>query len=184
MWYYQFEDQAQGPVSEQDIRTLISHGTISDNTLLWKEGMPEWKPVRDVDEFRRHAFVSPPTSPPPLPAARRGTPAWPVNILLFGCALNVLELITDIVFADFYAGTHFGITTTREEVVVTSVIGLVFATMAMLVAIAMKVRNPSKGGFVFVAVLGGLTLIPGGALTGILLVILSVIGYRKTAATA
>ena len=184
MWYYQLEDQAQGPVSEQDIRNLIADGTISDSNLVWKEGMPEWKPVREADEFRRHAFASRPFSPPPLPATRQGTPAWPVNILLFGCALNVLELITDIVFADFYAGTHFGITTTREEVVVTSVIGLVFAAIALLVAIAMKLRKPSKGGFVFVAVLGGLTLIPGGALTGILLVILSVIGYRKTAATA
>jgi hypothetical protein len=47
-WYYAHGDQRQGPVSESDFDALIAAGTITESTLVWKEGMPNWAPLREV----------------------------------------------------------------------------------------------------------------------------------------
>lgn len=44
-WFYAQNGQQQGPVSEFELSRLLSSGTISSETLIWKEGMPEWVPI-------------------------------------------------------------------------------------------------------------------------------------------
>jgi len=47
-WHYLNEKEQQvGPVTEADFNFLIQSGKISANTLVWREGMPEW--VRQGD---------------------------------------------------------------------------------------------------------------------------------------
>jgi uncharacterized membrane protein len=48
-WYYQHNDAAQGPVSEETFRALITNGTIRPDTLVWHEGMAEWQPLSVAD---------------------------------------------------------------------------------------------------------------------------------------
>lgn len=44
----------------------------------------------------------------------------------------------------------------------------------------MKTKQMSKGGFVLTLILGVATVLPGGAMAGILVIVMSIIGYRKT----
>ena len=48
-WYYQCNDAAQGPVSEETFRSLVARGVIRPDTLVWHEGMAEWQPLSVAD---------------------------------------------------------------------------------------------------------------------------------------
>ena len=48
-WYYEFGGQKQGPISKEEIDRLVVMGTISLNTLVWKEGMETWAALKDVE---------------------------------------------------------------------------------------------------------------------------------------
>lgn len=43
-WYYAEGENRIGPVSDERFRGLINGGTITDETLVWHEGMDEWVP--------------------------------------------------------------------------------------------------------------------------------------------
>jgi uncharacterized RDD family membrane protein YckC len=47
-WYYAINSQRQGPVAYSEIERLVSTGVITDQTLVWKEGMADWKPYSAV----------------------------------------------------------------------------------------------------------------------------------------
>lgn len=47
-WYYAISGQRQGPVSEDEFFRLIHAGTIHDQTLVWRQGMPDWKPYGEI----------------------------------------------------------------------------------------------------------------------------------------
>jgi len=47
-WYYSSGNEKVGPVELTEIASLISSGTITNDTLLWKDGMPDWKPYREL----------------------------------------------------------------------------------------------------------------------------------------
>jgi hypothetical protein len=45
MWYYYTNNQQFGPVSEEEITSLIQNGTIGHDTFLWTEGLNDWLQV-------------------------------------------------------------------------------------------------------------------------------------------
>ncbi|MEO0793532.1 MAG: DUF975 family protein [Verrucomicrobiota bacterium] len=47
-WYYSANNQQQGPVSEEQLKQLASTGVINDQSLVWREGMPDWQPFSTV----------------------------------------------------------------------------------------------------------------------------------------
>jgi uncharacterized RDD family membrane protein YckC len=47
-WYYLAGDKQVGPLPETEMRRLAETGSISDETLVWREGMQEWQPYRTV----------------------------------------------------------------------------------------------------------------------------------------
>lgn len=60
-WYYANSGDRQGPVSDDEFAQLIATGRVRDETLVWKQGMPDW---------RRFSEVAPALGiPPPLPVA-------------------------------------------------------------------------------------------------------------------
>jgi hypothetical protein len=58
-WYYESGGQQQGPVTDADLDRLLAEGKITLDTLVWKDGMAGWTPLRSA-----RAAV-----PPPVPAA-------------------------------------------------------------------------------------------------------------------
>jgi uncharacterized RDD family membrane protein YckC len=49
-WYYSFRGKQKGPVSARDLLVLESAGLISATTIIWAEGMPDWRPLDAVRE--------------------------------------------------------------------------------------------------------------------------------------
>jgi hypothetical protein len=48
-WFYATKDKTQaGPVDEATLADLLRAGTITQDTLIWKEGMDNWKPYSAV----------------------------------------------------------------------------------------------------------------------------------------
>ena len=63
-WHYVQNGQPKGPVDDSTLQTFLGNGTLPVNTLVWREGMPQWLPAREVAEL---AGSFPPGAPPPIP---------------------------------------------------------------------------------------------------------------------
>ena len=60
-WYYANSGERQGPVSDEEFAQLVANGRVRDDTLVWKQGMSDW---------RRYSEVAPALGiPPALPGA-------------------------------------------------------------------------------------------------------------------
>ncbi|MBL8754855.1 MAG: DUF4339 domain-containing protein [Planctomycetes bacterium] len=51
-WYYARGTERLGPVSAETIRHLLQANAVHRSTLVWTEGMPDWKALDQVDAFR------------------------------------------------------------------------------------------------------------------------------------
>lgn len=58
-WYYAFNNEQKGPVSESELKTQLATHKLPADTLVWKEGMENWTPAAQVP-----AFASEPPVPP------------------------------------------------------------------------------------------------------------------------
>lgn len=47
-WYYAVGDQRHGPVEQAEFDRLVSAGTITADTLVWRQGMAAWQPRSTV----------------------------------------------------------------------------------------------------------------------------------------
>jgi len=47
-WYYAINGQRQGPVIETEFERLVRDGVIRPDTLVWRQGMPDWVPYSQV----------------------------------------------------------------------------------------------------------------------------------------
>src|SRR3990172_11033699 len=43
MWYYVDEGVQVGPLADSEFQDLVRGGKITRETMVWQEGMPEWK---------------------------------------------------------------------------------------------------------------------------------------------
>jgi hypothetical protein len=72
-WYYESGGQQQGPVTDADLDRLLAEGKITVDTLVWREGMSGWTPLRSARPAAAPApGIAPvPSSTPsaPIPAA-------------------------------------------------------------------------------------------------------------------
>ena len=67
-WFYGKDNTQHGPISELEIRALITSGTITPTTIVWREGMTGWLPMKDVPEFSTASSpsgISDPNAPTP-----------------------------------------------------------------------------------------------------------------------
>ncbi|MBH1509657.1 DUF4339 domain-containing protein [Stenotrophomonas maltophilia] len=48
-WWYANSRQSEGPVDLAGLRRLQQQGTVTARTLLWREGMPSWRPLAELD---------------------------------------------------------------------------------------------------------------------------------------
>jgi uncharacterized membrane protein len=57
-WYYAANNEQKGPVNESELKADLASGKITDDTLVWKDGMDNWTPAKQIPAF---AFRQPPT---------------------------------------------------------------------------------------------------------------------------
>ncbi|MET0263695.1 MAG: RDD family protein [Rariglobus sp.] len=65
-WYYANDGQRLGPVTHTELERLVQAGTITSETLLWKQGMNEWQTLNDI-RAKSPALIGGGPPPPPLP---------------------------------------------------------------------------------------------------------------------
>jgi len=58
-WYYARQNQQHGPVSETELRRLLSTGTLPPETLVWHAALPAWQ-----DAVRAGVAPAPPVAAP------------------------------------------------------------------------------------------------------------------------
>jgi len=114
IWYYADRSgQQQGPVDAIFLQQAVKQGSLDAETLVWRDGLPEWQPLR------RHAadLGLGLQSPPPLPSgahdarprviapARSSSAAWLVIglvVLVGGLAfIGILAAIAIPAYADY-----------------------------------------------------------------------------------
>lgn len=47
-YFYAVNGQSNGPVSVEQLDDLVKNGSVAPDTLVWKEGMPDWQPYATV----------------------------------------------------------------------------------------------------------------------------------------
>lgn len=60
-WYYADGSRQVGPIEESALDDLVHAGVVRDDTLVWRDGMPNWQPHSAVRGLR-------PPPPPPMAA--------------------------------------------------------------------------------------------------------------------
>jgi hypothetical protein len=76
VWYYVDSEQTVGPLSLPELMRTLRKLPDWTDTLVWREGIPDWEKAGDVPELRIRI-----ATPPPLPRARRTDqiPTWQVR---------------------------------------------------------------------------------------------------------
>lgn len=76
-WFHVAEGQRVGPVGEDDLRALVRQGRVTANTLVWRDGMLDWKPLRLSPLAAMDVAVAAAT--PPIPDGTGG-PGAPMGM--------------------------------------------------------------------------------------------------------
>ncbi len=63
-YYYAVDGQQAGPVNFDQLKSLFAGRKVNKETLIWKQGMANWSPLKEVEELK--VFLGRNT-PPPLP---------------------------------------------------------------------------------------------------------------------
>lgn len=80
-WHYNHDGVNHGPITGQQLKAFANDGTVTRDTLIWKEGMAEWLPAKRIKDLFPATTAPPPPAPnqpPPLPAAA-STKAFDAN---------------------------------------------------------------------------------------------------------
>jgi uncharacterized RDD family membrane protein YckC len=71
-WYYVDAGQQAGPVNDAQLEALASRGTILNDTLVWREGMENWRMYGEVIAPGSRALAAPPIVGPAAPTLAPG----------------------------------------------------------------------------------------------------------------
>jgi GYF domain 2 len=78
LWYYADPNSSGqiGPLTLERLQSILANLPHASDAFVWCEGMPEWKRVGEILDFR-----APLTAPPPLPKAfeNEQMPTWRVR---------------------------------------------------------------------------------------------------------
>jgi len=47
-WYYADGDRQMGPIEEEEFLSLVESGRVKPETLVWRDGLSDWKPFASV----------------------------------------------------------------------------------------------------------------------------------------
>ncbi len=96
-WYYNFNGQRTGPVSDAELEQLVVSGVVRPETLVWHAGLPEWQTFGGVGFAGPAGAVSPTGTalPPAFAAGRHYAGFWIrfVAIFIDGMILAIAGLI-------------------------------------------------------------------------------------------
>ena len=81
-WKYSQNGQSCGPVEASELQALLNKATLPPDTLVWKEGMPNWVPASTLPEFapqKPAGLAATPPAPGTFASAKSSEPALPAG---------------------------------------------------------------------------------------------------------
>ncbi|MEA5079778.1 MAG: DUF4339 domain-containing protein [Anaerolineaceae bacterium] len=100
MWYYETHGRVQGPISQAELCDLVQTGRLSIQTLVWQEGLPNWKKFSEtglIDHLEEGA--TPPdydseviAAQDPLASKTLNTINWLFAFFVIGCVFSLIML--------------------------------------------------------------------------------------------
>lgn len=107
-WYYGTGGIQQGPVDDQEMRAMLAGGLVHRGTLVWRDGMTDWRPMDQVPEWQTLWIA-----PDGAPVAGYGYAAPDVARLPRTNGLAIASLVCGIaslvLFATCFIGLPVGI---------------------------------------------------------------------------
>lgn len=87
-WYYaDAQRQRQGPLPAEALQQLLTQGHLTPDTLVWREGMPDWQPLRHLPALAvatavaaQDPYAAPASSIEPVPALADELQAYAVFV--------------------------------------------------------------------------------------------------------
>jgi predicted Zn finger-like uncharacterized protein len=73
-WTVNVADGEQKTMTDEQVVIAFQAGTINAETFLWKDGMPDWVPLREAGELFRSCTASATTAAPSMAAKRAPSP--------------------------------------------------------------------------------------------------------------
>jgi GYF domain 2 len=58
-WYYTSGGQQQGPVNEDQLKSLVAAGSIRPSDLVWNQSMPQWVPADQIGALAPASIAAP-----------------------------------------------------------------------------------------------------------------------------
>ncbi len=91
-WYLAIGGKQVGPVSEDEVVRSLRAGTIDGKTLVFRAGMTNWTPLKDVPQLAAYAGgATPASAPPPVP----GKQAHEIEFKILGNEMQFIEIMLD-----------------------------------------------------------------------------------------
>ena len=94
-WFMAIGGHQVGPVTRDDVVTNIRNGTVDGSTLVFKAGMSNWTPLKDVPDlaaFLGGGSAASGGAPPPLVPGRR---AHDIDFRILGSEMQFVEVELD-----------------------------------------------------------------------------------------
>ncbi len=70
IWFVYISDHHEGPFTPEEVQAKIAEGAVTSQSLVWKDGMPEWVAAETIPEI--HALFSGGAESPAAPALTVG----------------------------------------------------------------------------------------------------------------
>ncbi|MCB1084546.1 MAG: RDD family protein [Chlamydiia bacterium] len=61
VWYYKVGEEKTGPVSHQELQSMLDQGKVSGSTQVWTDSFEKWLPISDVEHFNMATLDETPT---------------------------------------------------------------------------------------------------------------------------
>ena len=93
--YYSGPNRQPVIVNETELPALVRAGTVTPATLVWRDGMADWKPLKDVrPDLASGVYAAVPGAPvvPPMPSGRR---SHEIDYTLIGEEMQIIEVELD-----------------------------------------------------------------------------------------
>lgn len=133
-WYYAVGGQQQGPIDDSQLDALVQSGTVTLDTLVWRDGMANWQPLRHARPSGESGSTTPPMAAPPV-AGGVGKPSdddfYPAQPLPAVATLSEEEVLA----RDYRI--EIGECIERAWKVVTGNLGVVLGAAVLLLIIAL-----------------------------------------------
>jgi hypothetical protein len=79
-WFYYEQGKQTGPISEDRLIQMFQSGQLQADTYVWTEGMKDWRPAGDFEQFLpgKVTLPPPPKAPPAPPIQQYASTSGPM----------------------------------------------------------------------------------------------------------